>query len=69
MGKLTGKGKHIVKVENHPHTNMISKPAIVRREEYKCRILEMNFKLKEQQLKTIMYIYRLLYQNLMVTAN
>ena len=31
MGKLIGKGKHAVKVENHSHTNMISKPAIVRR--------------------------------------
>ena len=30
MGKLTSKGKHKVKVGNHPHTNMISKPAIVR---------------------------------------
>ena len=31
MRKLIGKGKHAVKVENHSHTNMISKPAIVRR--------------------------------------
>ena len=31
MRKLTSKGKHIVKVGNHPHTNMISKPAIMRR--------------------------------------
>ena len=31
MGKLTGKGKHTVKVGNHPYTNMISKLAIVRR--------------------------------------
>ena len=69
MEKLTGKGKHTVKVGNHPHTNMISKPAIVRRGEYKCRILEMDLKLKDQQLKTILFTYRLLYQNLMVTAN
>ena len=41
MGKLTGKGKHTIKVGNHPHTNMISKLAIVRRGEYKCRILEI----------------------------
>ena len=27
MGELTNKGKHTVKVGNHPHTNMISKPA------------------------------------------
>ena len=31
MGNLTGKGKHTVKVGNNPHTNMISKPAIMRR--------------------------------------
>ena len=53
-------------VENHPHTNMTSKPAITRRREYKYRILKMNLKLKHQQLKTILFIHRLLYQNLMV---
>ena len=36
---------------------MISKPAIVRTEQYKCRILETHLKLREQQLKTIFYIY------------
>ena len=61
MGKLTSKGKHTVKVGNHPHTNMVSKPAIVRRGEHKCRILEMHLKLKDHQLKTISFIYRLLY--------
>ena len=30
--KFTGKGKHTLKVGNHTHTNMISKPAIVSRE-------------------------------------
>ena len=29
----------------------------------------MHLKLRDQQLKTIMYLYRLLYQNLMATAN
>ena len=47
---------------------MTSKPAIVRRE-YKCRILEMHLQLRGQQLKTILCIYRLLYQYLMLTAN
>ena len=28
MRRLTGKGKRTVKVGNHPHTNMISKPPI-----------------------------------------
>ena len=57
MGKLTGKGKHTVKEGHHPYTNMISKPAIMRRGEYKCRKWELNLKLRDQQLKTIMYIY------------
>ena len=69
MEKLTGKGKYAVNIGNHPHTNMISKPAIMRRGEYECMILEMHLKLKDQQLRIIFYIYRLLYQNLMVTAN
>ena len=59
MGKLTSKGKHTVKVGNHPHT----------RREYKCRIQEMHLKQRDQQLKTIFYIYRLLYQNLTGTTN
>ena len=41
----------------------------MRRGEYKCRILEMHLKLRGQQLKTKLYIYRLLYQNLIVTTN
>ena len=41
----------------------------VRRGEHKCRILEMHMKFKDQQLKTILLIYRLLYQNLMITTN
>ena len=41
----------------------------MRREEYKCRILEMHLKLRDQQLKTILYIYRLLYQNLLLITN
>ena len=48
---------------------MISKPAIVRRGEHKCMILEMDLKLKDQQFITILFIYRLLYQNLRVTTN
>ena len=68
MEKLTCKGKHIVKVGNYPYTNMTSKPAIMRRGEQNCRILEIHWKLKGHQLKTILFTYRLrlLYQNLMV---
>ena len=58
MGQLIGKHKHTAKVGNHPHTNVISKPIMVRRGEYKCRILEMYWKLRDEQLKTLyMYIY------------
>ena len=41
----------------------------MRRGGYKCRTLEMNLQLKDQQLKTISYTYRLLYQNFRITAN
>ena len=51
MEKLTSKGKRTIKVENHPHTNIISKPVIIRGQEYKCRIFEMYLKLRDQQLK------------------
>ena len=59
----------MVKVGSITHTNTISKPAIVIRGEYKCRILEIHLKLKDQWLRTILFIHRLLYQNLMVTAH
>ena len=41
----------------------------MRRGGYKCRTLEMHFQLRDQQLKTISYTYRLLYQNFRITAN
>ena len=68
MRKLTGKGRHITRAGNNSHTNTTSKQAKMRRE-HKCRILEIHLKLREQQLKTILYVYRLLYQNLMITLN
>ena len=40
----------------------------MRRGGYKCRTLDMNLQLREQQLKTISYTYRLLYQNFRITA-
>ena len=69
MRRLISKGKHIVMLENHPHTNMLSTPAIVRRGEYKCGIIEIYLKLRDQQLKTIFYVCGLLYQNPMVNPN
>ena len=60
--EVQGKGKHTVKVWSHPHASMISKPAIMKIREYDHRILERHLKLREKQLKTILYIYRLLCQ-------
>ena len=57
------------KGRNQPRTNMISKPATLRRGGNKCRISEVQLKLKEQQLKTMWFIYGPLYQIFMVTAN
>ena len=48
---------------------MLPKPEIMRQGEYKGKILEMNLQLRSQQIKTILYIYRHLYQNFMATAN
>ena len=69
MGKLTSKGKHTVKARNDPYTNTVSKTATMSRGEYKCRKWELHLKLRDQQLKTTLYIYRLLYCNLMGNAN
>ena len=74
MRNLTGKGKYIVKAENHPHTN-ISKPVIMRgggrvqmeNTGNKFTIKRPTIHLKQSCI--YIYIYRLLYQNSMVTAN
>ena len=41
----------------------------MRRVEYKCKTPEMHLQSRDQQPKTILYIYRLLYQNFKITAN
>ena len=41
----------------------------MRRGGYKCRTVEMHLQLRDQQLKTISYIYRFLCQNFRVTAD
>ena len=69
MTRLTSKGIYTVKIQNHPCTIMPPKSEIVRRGGYRCRTLEMNLQLRDQQLKTISYTYRLLYQNFRITAN
>ena len=69
MTRLTSKGIYTVKIRNHPCTIIPPKSEIMRRGGYKCRTLEMNLQLREQQLKTISYTYRLLYQNFGITAN
>ena len=69
MTRLTSKGIYTVKTGNHPCTNMLPKSEIMRRGGYKCRILEMHLQLRDQQRKTISYVYRLLQQNFRITAN
>ena len=83
MTRLTSKGILIVKVRNHPHTNMLPKSEIVRRGSYKCKTLEMHLQLRDGQLKiiilyinlyiyiyeTMIYIKKNLNQNFRVTAN
>ena len=69
MTKLTSKGIYTVKIQNHPCTIIPPKSEIMRRGGYKFRTLEMNFRLREQQLKIISYTYRLLYKNFRITAN
>ena len=60
MTRLTSKGIYSVKMWNHPCTIIPPKSEIMRRGGYKCRTLEMNLQLGEQQLKTTSYIYRLI---------
>ena len=45
-----------VNVGNHLHTNRISKPPIMTRQAYKCRIFRMHPKVRGQQLKMILFI-------------
>ena len=69
MTRLSSKGIYTVKIRNHPCTIIPPKSEIMRGGGYKSRTLEMNLQLREQQLKTISYTYRLLYQNFRITAN
>ena len=68
MRKFISKDKDDIKVENNPLTNMISKLAVMRRED-KCETLKMHLKIRESQPKTILYTHRWPYANLMATAN
>ena len=47
---------------------MDSKPAIMRKKQYKVRTLKIHLKLRDEQLVTILFIYKLLHQNLMGTT-
>ena len=69
MTRLTSKCIYEVKIGNHPSKNMLPKSEIVRRGRYKCRTLDMHLHLRDQQLKTISYIYRFSYQNFRVTSS
>uniref|UniRef100_A0A8D1VY65 L1 transposable element dsRBD-like domain-containing protein n=1 Tax=Sus scrofa TaxID=9823 RepID=A0A8D1VY65_PIG len=69
MTRLTSKGIYTVKIKNHPCIIMLPKSEVLRRGGCKYRTLEMHLQLSDQQLKTISYIYRLLYQNFRTSAN
>ena len=69
MTRLITKGTYTVKIRNHPCTIMPPKSESMGRGGSKCRTLEMHLQLRDQQLKTISYFYRLLYQNFMAPAN
>ena len=69
MTRLTSKGIYTVKIQNHPRTIMPPLPEIVRKGGYKFRTLEMHLQLRDQQLKTISYIYKRLCQNFRIMAN
>ena len=60
MEALTSKGKHTLKVGN-THTQ-------ISHHNRKMRRAQKQGTGKDQQLKSILFIYKLLYQNLMVTA-
>ena len=69
MTRLTSKGIYRVKIGNNPCKIMLPESEIMRRGGYECRILEMYLQLRDQQLKTISYTYRLSYKNFRITAN
>ena len=62
MKKLTDKGKHTVKVENHLHKNTISKPVVVRR----VQMQNTGNASAIKRLKTILFTYILLHQNMVI---
>jgi len=68
MTRLTSKGIYTVNIRNHPCPITPPKSEIMRRGGYKFRTLQMNLTVREQ-LKTISYTYRILYQNFRITAN
>ena len=59
MGKLNGKDRKGRK--SHIHTNMMLKTGNHKKRRIQMWILEMHQKLRDQKLKTILYIYRLIY--------
>ena len=58
MGRLTGKGKLTGKVGNHPHTNTIPKPAIMRKEQMQDTGVHLKFKNQELKIITCIFTYR-----------
>lgn len=46
MENVTRKGKHTVKIGNHPHTNMVSKPSTMRRRRVQMQNIKNTFETK-----------------------
>ena len=65
MRRFTGKGKHMIKVGNHPHTNMIPKPNLVRR----VQMQDTGNAYAMHSLYIYIYTHTFPYQNFIVTTN
>ena len=69
MRKLTSKGKHTVKGrKSSTHKYDIETSNHEKRRE-QMQHMEYTFEIKRPELKTILYLYKLLFQNLLLTAN
>lgn len=55
MGKITGKGRHTVKAGNHPHINMLSKAAAMKR--VQRQEMGIAFEIKRTTLKPYIACY------------
>ena len=69
MTKPTSKGIYTEKTQNHPYTNMLPKIRNHEKSKLQMQTLAIHLQLRDQQLKTISYLYRILHQNFRLTEN